>query len=370
MCKIIIICYGTSQIMRAVHLKLTTYKKDRMDIIVTDEFSNYVNIANRLKQIKLFERVYMAETHEYNFEIGEYGGNSLDRLKNIMRHKNIYRKMFNIREKYDVFLCSDTLQSSELLYSELIDINPYMYTVYYEDGPFQVLFEDTGVTKKFSIRLKEIIKKIVYESFYYIFSFSRLHEKFDYGYSTCTNTEHRRFRNFKLIQYEKCEKLKEYVQYCNMIWNVPELDLNGKIVLLCQKYDAFGVEIPDEDIADDIIQTVGVDNVYIKMHPRDKGKKFVNLGAGLIEDNSVPWELFVLNNIEKEYVLVSFASNSTTNPMFYWGISVPVVSLLLCKEYIEHFPNNNYMKSYIHYCKENKLVQFPRNKKEFINIYY
>ena len=148
-----------------------------------------------------------------------------------------------------------------------------------------------------------------------------------------------------------------------MIWDTTTIDVRDKVVYLV--YGGNKNDVPTDRIVDNILNIVKKEHLLLKFHPLEYGVKYEPIKECLIKDRSIPWELVALNNYNEHFMVVSFTSNSLTNPGFYWGISIPTVSLADCKDYNAGINNNQYVSHVIDYCKKNTSLNFPESEEAF-----
>ena len=82
-----------------------------------------------------------------------------------------------------------------------------------------------------------------------------------------------------------------------------------------------------------IAEVVGKENIFVKIHPRNKVNRFQKLGYVTNQNTEIPWEIIALNIPISEKVLLTIASGSALTSLVNMS-SVPkkIVMLMNCKE--------------------------------------
>lgn len=116
-------------------------------------------------------------------------------------------------------------------------------------------------------------------------------------------------RNFldninSIFDYEKC----------NDIYDLP-------IIFFEESYYADGSEmIDDVGIIERLAESIGRDNIMVKLHPRNPINRFKRLGYKTNKNTEIPWELIVLNQEISKSILISISSSAVLSAYTIKGI--------------------------------------------------
>ena len=87
--------------------------------------------------------------------------------------------------------------------------------------------------------------------------------------------------------------------------------------------------ISEMDTIELFSEIVGIENIAVKLHPRNNIDRFSQRGFKVLENSLIPWELFLLNYSFQNKVLVTISSNAiTTGDMLY---NMPVFGIQMFK---------------------------------------
>ena len=94
-----------------------------------------------------------------------------------------------------------------------------------------------------------------------------------------------------------------------------------------ESYPCDGVEIGDVALMDRVAELVGKENIFVKIHPRNRENRFEQAGYATNRDTAMPWELIVLNSSFERTLFMTVGSSAATNPYTIFGIPAKVVFL-------------------------------------------
>lgn len=83
----------------------------------------------------------------------------------------------------------------------------------------------------------------------------------------------------------------------------------------------------DTDILEMIANIVGKENIVVKLHPRTKNDRFTRRGYKVMPKESVPWEIYMLNEDFENKVFISNSSTTALTAKTIFDISVPIINL-------------------------------------------
>lgn len=302
--KKLFICETPFQIIVALNIKEQTSNNDLVDLILTDSFNGVLEIADRIRKMKIFNEVFTV-----NININ----NKLKKLKKLgfvfCTKKYLEKVSKNNFQIYDelFFWNYDSLTTS--IRSYLYRKNKNLKVFLFEEGyisyfPYSSFKRETLLMK--IITMKNRIYKI---------SLSRNNIDAFFLYEP------------DLLLYDckipirKIDKSFIYTEeFKNNIKNIFNLkEVNEKYDRKYIIFEEYHPEYDDENIFHKIIEKVGNNNVIIKLHPRRKENRFENENVKIITSDGIPWEAVALLGNFSDKILISIGSGSITSHRILLG---------------------------------------------------
>ena len=304
----IIVCNTHYQLLVAVHMKLTVFKEDSVDCILTDCISNAESIVLNLQNSNVFEHVTLCMVRRLKID---------GRSKYIME-KNFkklvpagFLKLLNGKNRYQEMLFANMGGFSVQLGRYLLKFNPDIQFSMYEDG---------------------------------LSSYSGIYREF---YNQLTNSGGIKYIIKKMLRYNIVALVNAYYVFCPelMVWEnpftkkLPPIEVDREelrdILNYVYKYNEledsyserviFFEESNDLAIVDKLADAYGKDNIFIKRHPRNEINRFENLMYKTNINKSIPWELIALNIDLNNKVLVTMTSSSVANTFLLFNSKAKIV---------------------------------------------
>ncbi|CAM3131554.1 polysialyltransferase family glycosyltransferase [Sporolactobacillus spathodeae] len=316
--KILALCNTPYQIIVASKLEQDYYTDDFVDIIVTDYMNESLEIFNGLKASRIYRRVHHWKVKE------SIKNDKLSLIKTKLLGKKVLRRFLpqydELDKRYDVFLFANNSMLVQYLGSLLRMDNSNLFGCMYEDG----LSTYSDYYGQFWKRKNWIHRWL--RSFFFTISTVYL------------------FNPNILDWTPNCEIVKVDPTFCRRLIN----DLNlifryresidkydKKYIFFEESYSGDGRPIDDCELVDKIAQLVGKNNIYVKVHPRNKKNRFNERGYKTNIDTRIPWEIILLNNDFTNTIFISIASSATINPFLFLGKNIKTILLYRCTKYPE-----------------------------------
>lgn len=304
--KVLFQCNTVYQILVALQIRLNFYKMDSCDVIISDRMNDSDKIVHLLKQTSLFDSVFLQNVRNKN----------VGKIKQVFFRCNVksISKLgivgFNPNTEYNVFLFSNPYFENLVLYKALY--KAYGCTLsFFEDGisTYSKYYEIEYCKASRGIKallLKRNVMKKAEELFTFFPDYFEWHK-------------------IKLIRIPPlCEIDKTIVNCLNFVFEYKDgiLPRDCKTIFFEESYFGDGKNIGDESIINYCIDYFGREGFYLKNHPRNKVNRFNNTSVNTFESMSIPWELIVLNNLEKieSINLVSISSQTIFTPTLLFGL--------------------------------------------------
>lgn len=307
------IAWTPLHIMNILNTVLNYYANEKNDIYIYDEFENAKELYSKIKETKLFNKVFLVEHHTIKnskFKIVPLLiGTNPFKLKTI-----IYDRMFIEGDNY----------FAKVLYSLSKKSNNNLILNYIEDGigayvGSKILDRDS--------RNNKLISKFNKNSMYRY----EIDELYLYEPSLVQQRENKVYKTLPKLNEEN-EAYKFIEKIFNIAGKGKPTKQPLKYIFLDQPFQQDGSQIDEVEIFQFVKNTIKQnEELVVKLHPRSDAKKYGN--ANFLDTN-VPWEIYCLTeNIEKTRV-ISMASTASFTPSLMFGKSTNIIYLAkIIKEY-------------------------------------
>ncbi len=326
--KKLIICNTNSQIIMALQLKLTLFKNDKLDIIITDHIIDGLERSARIEKINLFDKVYFIK--------------ALDKSKSSTPFKNflyslslgVGRTSLQINDLYDEVLTYNFDVFTYEIVNSLEKQNKKIIWSQYDEGLFSYNtgFYLDGFRSKIISFLRMIRGKQKYISlfskFYCMYpELRKIHTEWDSimipGLKNSLNI-------LKLI-------LKE-------IYDYTDVKIEEKYIYFASSSDVDGHSFGEHKYVLELAKLLGINQLLVKKHPRDITDVYENNCLHVMKNSNYPWELIQILSDMNDKVLLTCTSGSFISISAMLGTSIP--SIFLYPD-IKKFDSN-----YLAYIKE------------------
>lgn len=368
--KILFIVSQFFQFMVANNLKLTEFNDCNADLIMYNTSNNVKSVSNNISKADIFDNVYFVDdimipkpkkymTHKQRL---------LKKYKYLLSlyfpKKVLPKEIANLDFHYDVVMFFDPSVLNDCVFNVVLMANPNVVCYRFEEG-FGSYTKEFGESIKTRLKIESFLRKFgktqtVYNYIkkYYFFAPEFVLFKANYEFARIPMF----FRDFS--------KLKNL------------LNLSFDYDLLEDRYDekfiffedgstyAYGGN-EDKELLKIIVDTVGKENVFVKLHPRSTVNRFEDMGVKTNKNTSIPWEVILFNKKFDGKVLITTASSSAFSTRIYFGDNVKIIFLYDCmknklKE-VRYSKFNDYMNLFIQkYGVDTIFV--PNNKDQLIDV--
>ena len=298
--KRLIIANTYYQVIFAIQMKLTIFKKDYVDIIITDHSRNADYFSNKLKECKCFENVYYVNT----LGSGDRR-NKFQKVWDILSFSFGTKNRFNFfvqdikQPYYDEMLVFNYDMRTYGIFSVLSRYNSKINLSRYEEGILTYNSEKlfTPARKVVGLMRKMQNKAVIENSFSNFYCFYP--ELYDGVFSV---------KRVPLIEGEN--KIKDILSVM--------FDINKKNMAYSQKYIFFtsvldfegGEPVGEYELVCKIAKLVGKENLLIKIHPRDKRTIYTDNNFCVDKNSCIPWEAIQLSGNFSDKVFMTVNSGS------------------------------------------------------------
>ncbi len=314
----IFICLTVYQLFNAINMRQNIFEKeDKVDIILIDR-TDFSDISENLKDSKLFNEVYYIKFDDiYKSVLDKFCGSSKSKRETFLSLRLdiiFYDKMlkylfknYSIDYNYDSIYIANYSRLANMLYNMVLRRNPTVKLFFYEDG-----------IAEYCKPLEECkyLKRTKYINFLNTVGVKLVTEKMLSGVYLYQPELSYTYSNFNIIKLPTIDKEnKEYVNTVNAIFNYKNDGyFDRKFILFDQCFSVYNITGNDVELFKKVIDTVGEENVIIKLHPRTKEDRFEDYKNLKRYSGKTPWELIMLNENFNDKILITINSNAVVTP--------------------------------------------------------
>lgn len=371
--NILAVCNTPLQIICALNLKNTIYKRDSFDIIISDHMNLSYRYVEAIKQNGLFNEAYYIESFDLCKNAFPGMMNSIfNKIKFYFNRISILKgyidSRLSINKKYDVFLFNNIDTFSVILYEVLWRRNKQIQAYMFEDGYSSYYAQGIEWKERYDKlkSLKQIIKNTIF----------RIHPleaniNGQYLYKPEVVEWKAPFKRIKMSEIDVNNK--KLVEQFNLLFGYKEEEkYDEPIIFFEESFRREGLDIGDVNIVKKIADIVGKEKILVKPHPRNNINVYAELGFKTVETSTVPWEIVIINHPEyAEKILVSVGSGAIATPYTMFGMKTKSIVLL---DLIQA-DFSNFHQEYFKYMRDRifgltpEVFIMPKNENEMIDFF-
>jgi len=304
--KKLFICSTVYQLIVAIQIRITIFKKKEVDVIVTNEIHEAQQLCQRLNSLRIFDNVFCIEGKNTSLDSGKsiYLKNmyikklqkSIIGKKVEILEKGRYNEIFfanigGLNLRLATFLSSHNIQAKMNLYEEGIS----SYSRIFGDIFERLYMPGRGIIK--SYLTYGVLKKVT--SFYYFEPQVMVWEcKGEIVKIPPISSDIQNLK--KILNYIFCyEQLRD--------------SYSEKVIFFEESYIADGDYVDDMGIIKMLETIYQKEDIFVKTHPRNSTNRFQNEGYKTNKDSIMPWEVIALNLDMRDKILVSISSTALVN---------------------------------------------------------
>ena len=308
--RVLITCCTPYQLLVAAQVLYAYYPDCQADLIVTDQMSGSRKVFEACRDSGRFGHVYYLEEKRLNNL--PRGENLKNIVKGALFPQGLLEDFLRLEQAYDVFLFSNISLMNQYLILGLKRKNPQVQWFLFEDGASTYSSQVGGLVLSASPKVRMQLYAVQKLSGVYLFHPEELSWKAPcpvYGLPGKYAPETLAFLN-RAFQYD----------------SMPDR-YDRPVLFFEESYPCDGVEIGDVALMDRVAELVGKENIFVKIHPRNRENRFEQAGYATNRDTAMPWELIVLNSSFERTLFMTVGSSAATNPYTIFGIPAKVVFL-------------------------------------------
>lgn len=297
--EILVTCYTDVQVLTVIQMRLTLYSNDEVDIIIFDHFKSSKMIYDNLSKQNIFRKVIYLHSNE-----NDYRQSYFKDIKDLIRFKVINK------EKY---LCSLGLSKR---YDEIIFHNftylIYMIFDYYSRCRSNVRFsciEEGILSYNQNLNIGKRVKILNWLNG----KKNNIFNKISRYYCFYPNFKKKKFEK-EIVEIPAIRKnLNQFLNLVNEIYEYEPLNIKEKYIFFGNSMCIDGTCDQEPSVIKKVADKIGIENLIVKIHPRERKEIYQNIGVKVMENAFLPWEIYYLNFNFESQIFLSTVSNAFLN---------------------------------------------------------
>ena len=334
------------QLIISISLRLEIYSNWDADIVIYNTTPSAKKIYDFLKEKKVFYNTFFADSMLAkvgdNYSLIEKFPKYFVYIYSIFMPKNSCRKILNncLVQQYDQLIFHGHGAIAECIFNTCYQLNNKLRCYRIDDGLGTYLSE-WGV-EKWKTRI--VLEKILY----FLCNYKHI-ENFIDGYYVA-EPRMMAFKApypvFKLPNLNK--KDKKYVSLLNSIFGYTKKEYfeRKKIIF----FGTWGRGVAgDIELIKVIKEVIPVEEILIKVHPRESQEKYKDVEIDLMDQSEVPWEIVMLNHDFSKCIFVTAESSAVFTSRVYFRTTGADV--------------------YAYKCFNGKYYDLPKSIEKWVDLY-
>ncbi|WP_144478121.1 polysialyltransferase family glycosyltransferase [Cytobacillus oceanisediminis] len=355
------VCCTPFHVIVTLQLINTLFKDEKNDIFISNHFASaekvFRNLKKESKNISNIANVFFVKDKEISYD------------KSFLKHKKIRSFAFDKPENFigeQLTLDYDSLNLfthsffTNLLVNHSFKKNKKLSINFVEEGRMSYVIS-SHETKN---RIKNIINKVISPFGFRIFNISLGSKLFLFQPSLYVGDF-----NGGIVKIPSINKNSEIKGLINKIFDyIPQPDFGKtKFIFFDQSFSIDGNEQLNEyKVIEDLIKNFNINDLLIKLHPRDSINKYEKFKLSNVNNSNYPWELIYLNENLHGKTLISINSSAVFTPRIIFGINHDIVLLKRMYGFIDD-PLDQFLIAFNHNFKQTKVLQ-PESFKNIDNL--
>lgn len=293
--NILIVSNTFFQLYLAIHMKNTLFQADCVDIVVTNEMGNALPIAEKLKELKLFDKVYYRET---KCCLKENLNQRLSYISQVLCGADNREEI--CKKSYDLFLVYNFGRFIHGLFARLIEKNPEIECAKYEEG---ILSYDEIEKERKAIRIAFALRKALGKK-----NLPEVIKKFYCVYPEVYKGK-REPMQIPCVDFKRDQTSQQFSSLFDV--KIGKEEYSPKYIFFASVFDFEGGQpIGELELIKKIAAVVGNENLLVKVHPRDKIDRFIQAGLNVDRNSGIPWEAIQASKDFSDHVFLTVNSGS------------------------------------------------------------
>lgn len=296
----LIICHTFYQLIAVIQIRQTLLQDDSVSILITDLSNGAENVAKRLEEKKVFEKVYFLKVKnklQRNIPIIS----QLMSIKAFVFGSQKLKSMFE--NTFDEILFYNISKINFIIFSTLVKGNRNLICSRFEEGVLTYNANENECIRSMSYRTSCLIRKILQKQ-----DMLKVIKNFYCYFPNLYKGE------LNVIQIPKLEtKNHDFKNLLLDIFNadITKLSYKQKFIYFSSVADVECTSPANElDVVCKIADIVGHANLIVKVHPRDNVERFKSKNLIVDKNSNIPWEVINLNYDFSNNIFIAALSGS------------------------------------------------------------
>lgn len=358
--RVLIIINTYFQLMTAIQIVLKNYYNYESDFIITDNLSDYEDIALRMKNFEFVHGVFTARSRK--IAIPRDNKSRIESIKDCIWIKNYIKSKTNIdmdSRNYDVLLFHNIDIFTYIVYAFVQKWNKGIILRRFEEGfSIYLSYNDRPHSEKIGESISKILgRRSLINNIQFVYLYHPEYLTYNMPCGT---------KKIPLISKND----ERYRKIVNSIFNYNAKEARTKkLIIFEESFYADKTPIEDYPLFCEIINKVTPDMVSLKLHPRNTINRFSKTKAHIFDGGHAPWEVLQLNNSYESNVFATITSGSVLASILYFDEKIPTI--FLYKVVDGDFKlKTNYEKylNKVRSSQKDSLIYIPENKEQLFRI--
>lgn len=341
--RILMVSDSYFQFIIESNLRTTIYKDDTVDLLMYNNSTGSEDVYNRIKDLGFFQHVYLGKSPLL------YCGNKITRkqkkskyityIKSLVSPESALKGILPIEmdNHYDIIIFNSWGAMISAVFNYCYRRNPKVVCYRIEEGIASALNEWHD---KRNVRLK--IERMCSK----VFKTQILSDYIKGIY----------FFEPQLVQFKsKCPILsmpklsRDNKSLCDFVFTAFNLHAirdkyEQKFVIFEDGNTFFANSNDDLEIIKTVVDTVGAENVFVKLHPRTKINRFEPMGITTNKDVGIPWEAIMLYRDFNHKVFVTTSSGAPMTGLLYFNDDCNTIMNFKCMKHQQSIVTPAFLK--------------------------
>lgn len=304
--KTIFIAVTPYQLFTIFNIRNLNYTDKKCILILSGSLIKVKLLYNKIKDLDLFEQIYalpdnLLDNARHCIQI-KWVAKML--LRNYLKNDNLLKQISNVEDIYFANVGGIAVELAELFKR----CNSKIKIKFFEDGAI-TYSKYIGSIIHSKINNSNLIKKILFYFFPHVLS--QIDEFYVYCPQLVLWNCSAKVQKLPTI-FQQYDKLKYQMNY---IYNYSDMEdsYNEKVIFFEESYFKDGIQVNDLEVVKQLEEQYGKDNIFIKIHPRNKTNRFKELGYKTNINTDIPWEVIAMNIDINNKILATMTSTAVIN---------------------------------------------------------
>ena len=306
--RILLVANSVYQLLTAIHMRCTIWKEREAELIVTDGTPSLRSCLPRLKETGLFSRVIYAAVQELNRRISA----SSDAIDTLFKEQ---------KRTFEWMLDNELGNYAKVCFANF-DLFTRMLANYYYAAPCEFVWYEDGFSSYVIDYLKEERAAINRHP-----EGRRIQDKVERVFLYEPRLAIRKDRIVNCALPKISLQDTDFRNMLNYIFSYTKPESQEDFIFLEQSFRAEGIKGNDLAFMKECRDVIGRENFLVKPHPRNTENLPYQMGLSRRCPDSVPWELFLLNEGTANKTIITVCSNAALTGRIVFGMDIPTVML-------------------------------------------